>query len=108
MQAECCLDQEHGPSSNAIAYRFLTEEQITSQARIFALLLTQIAKETTYLVETYLLPDGRSIRVGAERFMAPEALFTPDLIDKEGDGISDMIFKCIQVSNRLHFHLSQL
>lgn len=57
----------------------------------------QIARETTHLVQTYTLPDGRHIRVAAERFMAPEVLFTPDLIDREGDGISSMVFKCIQV-----------
>ena len=56
----------------------------------------QLARETTYLVQNYTLPDGRNIRVAPERFQAPEALFTPDLIDKEGDGISEMIFKCIQ------------
>ena len=57
----------------------------------------QIARETTHLVQKYALPDGRHIRIGPERFMAPEALFTPELIDKEGDGISAMVFKCIQV-----------
>lgn len=57
----------------------------------------QIARETTYLVQKYTLPDGCTVRVASERFTAPEALFTPDLIDKEGDGISDMIFNCIQV-----------
>ena len=70
----------------------------------------QIARETTHLVQRYVLPDGRHIRVGAERFMAPEALFTPELIDKEGDGISDMVFKCIQVHTLLtascqHLHM---
>jgi len=28
-------------------------------------------------VRTYTLPDGRTIKVDAERFMAPEALFNP-------------------------------
>ena len=61
----------------------------------------QLARETTYLVQNYTLPDGRNIRIAPERFQAPEALFTPDLIDKEGDGISDMIFKCIQARTNL-------
>lgn len=39
--------------------------------------LVQLARETTCLNETYTLPDGRTIRVGAERFMAPEALINP-------------------------------
>lgn len=32
------------------------------------------------------LPDGRVIRVGGERFEAPEALFQPHLINVEGQG----------------------
>ncbi|KAK6912947.1 Actin family [Dillenia turbinata] len=50
------------------------------------------------------LPDGRVIKVGTERFQAPEALFTPELIDVEGDGMADMVFRCIQemdIDNRM-------
>jgi actin-related protein len=50
------------------------------------------------------LPDGRVIKVGAERFQAPEALFTPELIDMEGDGLSVAVFRCIQemdIDNRM-------
>lgn len=32
------------------------------------------------------LPDGRVIKVGGERFEAPEALFQPHLINVEGQG----------------------
>jgi hypothetical protein len=42
--------------------------------------------------------------VGTERFQAPEALFTPELIDVEGDGMADMAFRCIQemdIDNRM-------
>lgn len=37
----------------------------------------RLARETTCTTETYTLPDGRTIRVGAERFTAPEALINP-------------------------------
>ena len=57
----------------------------------------QLAHETTHLVQSYTLPDGRSIKVGAERFMAPEAIFRPELVDVETEGISDVVFNCIQV-----------
>ncbi len=33
------------------------------------------------------LPDGRIIKLGGERFEAPEALFQPHLINVEGQGI---------------------
>lgn len=40
--------------------------------------------------------DGRQIRVGAERFEAPEALFQPMLVDVEAQGIAEMLFTTIQ------------
>eukprot|EP00245_Coleochaete_scutata_P008171 TRINITY_DN2434_c0_g1_i2.p1 TRINITY_DN2434_c0_g1~~TRINITY_DN2434_c0_g1_i2.p1 ORF type:complete len:387 (-),score=85.90 TRINITY_DN2434_c0_g1_i2:627-1787(-) len=64
----------------------------------------QLAEETTILVKQYTLPDGRVIKVGAERFQAPEALFTPELMGLEGAGLTDMVFRCIQdmdIDNRM-------
>ena len=58
----------------------------------------QLARETTCLSKNYTLPDGRVIRVGAERFVAPEALFRPSLVDVEGPGVAEMAFNCINVS----------
>lgn len=43
------------------------------------------------------LPDGRVIKVGGERFEAPEALFQPHLINVEGQGIAELVFNTIQV-----------
>lgn len=57
---------------------------------------TKLATETTVLVENYTLPDGRVIRVGSERFEAPEALFQPNLVDVEAVGMAEMLFNCIQ------------
>jgi len=37
----------------------------------------QLAEETTVLLKKYTLPDGRFIKVGEERFQAPEVLFHP-------------------------------
>jgi len=57
----------------------------------------RLATETTVLVESYTLPDGRVIKVGAERFEAPEALFNPSLAkDLEPVGVSDQLFAAIQ------------
>ncbi|GMI36721.1 hypothetical protein TrCOL_g6266 [Triparma columacea] len=55
----------------------------------------RLAQETTVLVEPYTLPDGRVIKVGQERFEAPEALFNPSLIDCEGKGMGDLVFDMI-------------
>lgn len=45
------------------------------------------------------LPDGRVIKVGGERFEAPEALFQPHLINVEGQGIAELVFNTIQAAD---------
>ncbi|XP_054281704.1 actin-related protein 2 isoform X1 [Macrosteles quadrilineatus] len=59
----------------------------------------KLALETTVLVEPYTLPDGRVIKLGGERFEAPEALFQPHLIDVEGQGIAELVFNTIQAAD---------
>ncbi|KAI6027739.1 actin-domain-containing protein [Pisolithus microcarpus] len=39
----------------------------------------RLSEETTVLVESYTLPDGRTIKVGSERFEAPESSFLSTL-----------------------------
>ena len=56
----------------------------------------QLATETTTLVESYTIPDGRTIRLGQERYLAPEVLFQPHLIDVDAMGMADQLFDCIQ------------
>jgi actin-related protein 2 len=56
----------------------------------------RLALETTVLTERYVLPDGREIKVGQERFEAPEVLFQPYLVDKEGVGLSELLFNTVQ------------
>lgn len=55
----------------------------------------QLGNETTVLMESYQLPDGRNIKLGPERYLAPEILFKPSLIGKESMGIHEMLFDCI-------------
>lgn len=59
----------------------------------------QLARETTCVQRSFALQDGRSIRLGAERFRAPEALFRPSLLDVESPGIAELAFRCVQVSS---------
>ncbi|XP_015598174.1 actin-related protein 2 isoform X2 [Cephus cinctus] len=59
----------------------------------------KLARETTVLVESYTLPDGRVIKVGGERFAAPEALFQPHLINIEAQGIAELVFSTIQAAD---------
>jgi len=67
----------------------------------------RLALETTTLVEKYTLPDGRVIRIGAERFEAPECLFSPQLVDVEGPGAAELVFDCINkadIDTRAEFY----
>jgi len=59
----------------------------------------KLALNTTVLVESYTLPDGRVIKVGGERFEAPEALFQPHLINVEAQGLAEMLFSAIQAAD---------
>ncbi|KAL8624383.1 Actin-related protein 2 [Nucella lapillus] len=59
----------------------------------------KLSLETTVLVEPYTLPDGRVIKVGGERFEAPEALFQPHLINVDGVGVAELLFNTIQAAD---------
>lgn len=57
----------------------------------------QLANDTTFNVESYTLPDGRVIKLGAERFSAPEAMFQPHLLGLDENGVAEVLFNTIQV-----------
>lgn len=57
---------------------------------------SKLSEETTVLVESYTLPDGRTIKIGSERYEAPECMFQPRLVDVEQPGVAEMLFQCIQ------------
>lgn len=56
----------------------------------------RLSEDTTVLVESYTLPDGRVIKIGSERFEAPECLFQPHLVDVEDPGMGETLFNTIQ------------
>jgi len=58
----------------------------------------KLSEETTVLVENYTLPDGRIIKVGSERFEAPECMFQPHLVDVEQPGMAELAFNTIQAA----------
>lgn len=59
---------------------------------------SRLAEDTTVLVENYTLPDGRVIKVGSERFEAPECMFQPHLVDVEQPGVAELLFQTIQAA----------
>lgn len=55
-----------------------------------------LASETTCLMEEYKLPDGQVIKLGYERFRAPEVLFQPGLIGTDKAGVAEILFNTLQ------------
>jgi actin-related protein 2 len=55
----------------------------------------QLARETTCLGITYALPDGKTISIAQERFLAPEVLFNPQIVGSEAPGLSESIHECV-------------
>jgi actin len=53
------------------------------------------AAESNQFDRPYTLPDGNIIVVGSERFRAPEVLFQPSLVGKEGVGIDGCLEQSI-------------
>merc|ERR1719352_543108 len=58
--------------------------------------LTYVAEESSEIEQTYELPDGSVLTIGAERFKCPEVLFQPSFIGKEDGGIHQKTFDSIQ------------
>eukprot|EP00461_Guttulinopsis_vulgaris_P003878 UN03879 len=56
----------------------------------------RLGLETTTLMQSFVLPDGREIKVAQERYEAPEVLFNPSLVDCEKPGMHRMLFNMIQ------------
>lgn len=54
-----------------------------------------LSKKISGMEKAYMLPDGETIRVGVERFIAPECLFNPSVIGKEIEPLDDMIVSAI-------------
>lgn len=58
----------------------------------------KLARETTLVQRQYTLPDTRVMRIGAERFLAPEILFTPS-DDANGMGLAQLVYNTIRKSD---------
>lgn len=60
----------------------------------------KLARETTLVDRPYTLPDSRVIRLGAERFLGPEVLFSPEMFGAaEGPGLAGQVFQTIRKSD---------
>jgi len=55
-----------------------------------------LSKKVAGMEKVYMLPDGETINVGVERFLAPEAFFNPSVIGKELEPLDDVICNSIK------------
>lgn len=59
----------------------------------------RFCSETTLVERQYTLPDSRTMRIGAERFLAPEILFNPALHgNTDAEGVVVNVFNTIRKS----------
>ncbi|EKX46022.1 hypothetical protein GUITHDRAFT_70928 [Guillardia theta CCMP2712] len=56
----------------------------------------KLAEETTVLMRSYTLPDGRTINIGQERFQCAEVLFQPSLIESDSKSVAEELLDSIQ------------
>lgn len=57
----------------------------------------KLARETTLVDKQYTLPDSKVLRIGNERFLAPEILFNPSLMGNgELGGLAENVFNTIR------------
>lgn len=56
----------------------------------------KLARETTFHDKDFTLPDGKTIRIGAERFLCAEALFDPSVTGHEDGGYARKLYQAIK------------
>ncbi|MHC1590705.1 MAG: actin, cytoplasmic 2 [Candidatus Helarchaeales archaeon] len=55
----------------------------------------KLAEKVSGMEKSYMLPDGATITVGVERFLAPEVMFNPSAVGKESPPIDEVIFEAV-------------
>jgi len=55
-----------------------------------------LSKKISGNEKVYMLPDGETITVGVERFLAPECFFNPSVIGKELEPLDDVLCNSIK------------
>jgi actin beta/gamma 1 len=57
----------------------------------------KLAEKVSGMEKQYTLPDGETITVGPERFLAPECFFNPGALGKEEQAMDEAIYNAIQM-----------
>jgi len=56
----------------------------------------KLAEKVSGIEKTYVLPDGETITVGAERFLAPEVFFNPGVIGLDSPPLDEVIVDAVR------------
>jgi len=56
----------------------------------------KLAEKVSGIEKTYVLPDGETITVGAERFLAPEVFFNPGVIGLDSPPLDEVIVDTVK------------
>ncbi|XP_010881104.3 uncharacterized protein LOC105017854 [Esox lucius] len=90
------LLQEQGVCMRTSAEMEIVREMKEKCCRVSQGYESELACGSSASSEThYTMPDGQVIRLGTEKFRAPEILFKPDLIGRDHYGMHESIFKSI-------------
>ena len=57
----------------------------------------KLAEKVSGMEKQYTLPDGETITVGPERFLAPETFFNPAALGKEEQPLNEAIYNAVQL-----------
>jgi actin beta/gamma 1 len=57
----------------------------------------KLAEKVSGMEKQYTLPDGETITIGPERFLAPEAFFNPSVLGKEETPLDEAIYNSVQL-----------
>lgn len=88
----CYISRDFGPELLQVSPRYTTFSEPIYE--LIAEYCGVLNPDTTQ----YILPDGRTIECGVERFLCPEILFRPSLIGREEPGLAEMIINTINAS----------
>ncbi len=54
-----------------------------------------LSKRVAGIIKYYMLPDGETVSIGIERFLAPECFFNPSVLGKEIDPLDNLVIESI-------------
>ena len=57
----------------------------------------KLAEKVSGMEKQYTLPDGETLTIGPERFLAPEAFFNPSSIGKEETPLDEAVYSVVQL-----------